>query len=224
MFKLIHRMPKKLLYWAPLGLMLVFPILGDLYHLVNKPSAQVYSLMTPLDQAIPFIKYFAVPYGVWIFYIYVCIVYFFKRDRTTYYRAMLLYTICALTCYGIYLVFQTTVPRPEVIGNDPFAQLVRFIYNRDQPFNCFPSIHCFSSYMVMRLMLSSPARNWKNVMLISGMSLLIIASTLFMKQHVVWDVIGGIALVEIYYFLFYTMPELYRSRLARQERRQSLEA
>ncbi|OPA79422.1 hypothetical protein BVG16_10120 [Paenibacillus selenitireducens] len=224
MNKFMHRIPKQVLHWAPLALMLVFPVLGDLYHLVNKPSEQVYSLMTTVDESIPFIKYFALPYGVWIFYIYVCIVYFFMRDRTAYYRAMLLYTVCALTCYAIYLVFQTTVPRPEVLGSDPFSQLVRFIYNRDQPFNCFPSIHCFSSYMVMRLMLKSPARNRVNTTLISGMSLLIIASTLFVKQHVVWDVISGIALVEIYYFLFYTMPALYRSRSARQQQRQGLEA
>lgn len=196
--------------------MLIFPVLGEIYHLVNTLPAEVYSLMTPVDEAIPFIKYFALPYGVWIFYIYVCVVYFFIRDRTSYYRAMLLYTICALTCYVIYLVFQTTVPRPEVIGSDPFAQLVRFIYNRDLPYNCFPSIHCFSSYMVMRLMLTSPARNRVNTTLISGMSLLIIASTLFVKQHVIWDVISAIALVEVYYLLIYTLPALYRSRYARK--------
>ncbi|MEC0241620.1 phosphatase PAP2 family protein [Paenibacillus dokdonensis] len=209
---------KQLLRLAPLALMLVFPFLGSLYHLVNQPTDKVYSLVTPLDQATPFIKYFALPYGVWIFYIYVCLVYFFFRDRPSYYRSLLVYTVCALTCYGVYLVFQTTVPRPEVIGNDPFAQLTRFIYNRDQPFNCFPSIHCFSSYMVMRMIWKSPARNRLNVTLISGMSLLIIASTLFMKQHVIMDVIGAIAIVEIYSFLFFKVPALYRNKAASRQR------
>ncbi|MCJ8013828.1 phosphatase PAP2 family protein [Paenibacillus sp. KQZ6P-2] len=211
------RIPQKLLHWAPLLLMLVFPVLGALYHFVNHPTDKVYSLLTPLDQAIPFIKYFAVPYGIWIFYIYVCIVYFFLRDRPSYYRSLLMYTVCALTCYGIYLVFQTTVPRPEVIGNDPFARLTRYIYNRDEPFNCFPSIHCFSSYMVMRMIWKSPARNRLNVTLISGMSILIIASTLFMKQHVIMDVIGAVALVEIYNLLFFMLPALYRSKMSSKQ-------
>ncbi|MEC0372364.1 phosphatase PAP2 family protein [Paenibacillus chibensis] len=215
---LTTRIPKPLLRWAPLLLMLIFPVLGNLYHLVNQPTHKVYSLLTPLDQAMPFIKYFALPYGVWIFYIYVCIVYFFFRDRPSYYRSLLLYTVCALTCYGVYLVFQTTVPRPVVLGDDPFAQLSRFIYNRDQPFNCFPSIHCFSSYMVMRMIWKSPARNRVNVTLISGMSLLIIASTLFMKQHVIMDVVGAIAIVEIYSFLFIKLPSLYRNKMASQHR------
>ncbi|MDR0267719.1 phosphatase PAP2 family protein [Paenibacillus sp.] len=190
---------------------------------MNQPRKHVFSLVMPLDQATPFIKYFALPYGVWIFYIYVCIVYFFFRDRTSYYHSMLLYTVCALTCYVIYLVFQTTVPRPEVVGNDPFAQLMRFLYNRDQPFNCFPSIHCFSSYMVMRMIWRSPARNRVNTVLISGMSLLIIASTLFIKQHVIMDVVGAIALVEIYIFLLIKLPAMHRNKVA-SERRQEFQA
>jgi hypothetical protein len=217
MLRLHERIPTKFAKWAPLSLMLIFPVLGELYHLVNKLPAEVYSLMTPIDEAIPFIKYFSLPYSIWIFFIYACVIYFFIRDRTSYYRAMFIYTISALTCYVIYLVFQTTVPRPEVIGYDPFAQLMRFIYARDFPYNCFPSIHSFSSYMVMRLILVSPARNRMNILLISGMSLLIIASTLFVKQHVIWDIISAIALVEIYYFLFYTMPGLYRRRFARKQ-------
>ncbi|WP_052147254.1 phosphatase PAP2 family protein [Paenibacillus cookii] len=204
--------------WAPLLLMLVFPVLGSLYQLVNQPTDNVYSLVTPLDQATPFIKYFALPYGVWIFYIYVCIVYFFFKDRPSFYRSILLYTVCALTCYVIYLVFQTTVPRPVVVGDDPFAMLMRFIYKRDQPFNCFPSIHCFSSYMVMRMIWQSPARNRKNVSLITGMSLLIILSTLFIKQHVIMDVIGAIALVEIYNFLFIKLPALHKNKVAAERR------
>lgn len=212
MTKLIERLPEKWRGWLPLLLMLIFPVLGALYKLVNRPTEQVYYLGTKFDEATPFIKYFALPYGVWIFFIYVCIVYFFFKDRKSYYRALLLYTVCALSCYIIYMVFQTTVPRPVVTGNDPFNWIVKYIYNRDQPFNCFPSIHCFSSYMVMRMILSSPARNRVNATLISSMSLIIIASTLFIKQHVIADAIGGVILVEFYIFIFFSLPGLYRSR------------
>ena len=66
-------------------------------------------------------------------------------------------------------------------------------------------------------MLKSPARNRVNTTLISGMSLLIIASTLFVKQHVIWDVAGAIALVEIYYLILYTLPALIRSNSTRKQ-------
>lgn len=182
--------------YYPLTLMLIFPVLSVLYKWTNRPSQDVYTLVTPFDTATPFIKYFALPYGVWIFYIYACLVYFFMKDLDVYYKGLATYTVCILICYAIYTVFQTTVLRPELTGNDPFTWLMKFIYNRDNPYNCFPSIHCFSSYMVMRLVWSSSFRNKWNVSLITAFSLLIIMSTLFIKQHVVMDVFAGILLVE----------------------------
>lgn len=176
--------------------MLVFPFLGMMYAWTNRADQEVYSLVTAFDQATPFIKYFALPYSVWIFYIYACLVYFFKKDVNVYFKGLATYTVCALTCYVIYAVFQTTVPRPAILGDDPFSMLMRFIYNRDQPYNCFPSIHVFSSYMVMRLVWTSSFRNKWNVTLITGMSSLIILSTLFIKQHVILDALAGILLVE----------------------------
>lgn len=207
---------KKQERWLPLALMLIFPLLGELYHLVDHPTKHVFSLVTPLDRITPFIKYFAIPYGIWIFYIYACLIYFFFRDRQAYYRSIWLYTISALTCYAIYSVFQTTVPRPAVPGNDAFSALVRFIYNRDQPFNCFPSIHVFSSYMVLRLSLTSRSASRLSKLLIPAVSSLIILSTLFMKQHVILDALAGILLIEVYHFLLFKLPEIYARRHAQQ--------
>jgi membrane-associated phospholipid phosphatase len=184
--------------YSPLLLMLVFPILGFMYEMSDNNSHQeVYRLLTAVDQSIPFIKAFALPYSIWIFYIYVCLFYFFKKDINVYYRALLTYVVCTLLCYFIYSVFQTTVPRPVVIGSDPISELMRYIYNRDQPFNCFPSIHCFSSYMVMRMVWTGSFRNKWNMTLITGMSSLIIISTLFVKQHVIMDALAGMFLVEV---------------------------
>jgi membrane-associated phospholipid phosphatase len=184
--------------YSPLLLMLVFPILGMMYAWTNNiENQEVYRLITTVDEAIPFVKAFAVPYSIWIFYIYVCLIYFFKKDVSVYYRAILTYTVSALICYLIYSVFQTTVPRPMVTGNDLISELMRYVYNRDQPYNCFPSIHCFSSYMVMRMLWTSSFRNKWNVTLITGMSSLIIMSTMFVKQHVIMDAIGAIFLVEV---------------------------
>jgi membrane-associated phospholipid phosphatase len=202
--------------YSPLLLMLVFPILGIIYAMSNNNSNQeVYSLLTAVDQSIPFIKAFALPYSVWIFYIYVCLVYFFKKDINVYYRALLTYIICALICYLIYSVFQTTVPRPMVIGSDPISRLMRYIYNRDQPFNCFPSIHCFSSYMVMRMVWTGSFRNKWNVTLITGMSSLIIISTLFVKQHVIMDALAGIFLVEVVFAVIFLFE--YKLKVSREQ-------
>ncbi|WP_162515382.1 phosphatase PAP2 family protein [Paenibacillus pinistramenti] len=208
--------------WLPLGLMLIFPLLGYMYHFVDHPTRHVHSLVTSFDRATPFIKYFALPYGVWIFYIYVCLIYFYFKDRKAYYRSIALYTVCALTCYAIYSVFQTTVPRPAVTGDDAFARLVTYIYHRDEPYNCFPSIHCFSSYMVMRMIFTSPARGRWNRVLIGTMSVTIICSTLFMKQHVILDAVSAFALVEIYRLLLLKTASWFGQQNA--VRRQQMQA
>jgi len=209
--------------YAPLLLMLMFPVLGWMYALTNNiDNQEVYSLATTADEAIPFLKWFALPYSVWIFYIYVCLFYFFKKDVNVYYRNLMTYAISALLCYLIYSVFQTTVARPPVIGDDPFSMLMRYIYNRDQPFNCFPSIHCFSSYMVMRAVWTSSFRNKWNLTLITGMSTLIILSTLFVKQHVIMDVLGAIFLVEVVTAAIIVVER--RARLSRERQKSTFRA
>jgi hypothetical protein len=184
----------------PLVTMLIFPFLGMLYHWINQPNGKVYSVMTNIDQAIPFVRYLILPYSIWIFYIYVCLLYFFIKDPKAYYRSLLAYTVCALVCYCVYSFFQTTVPRPVLSGNDIFTRLMIYVYNRDLPYNCFPSIHCFSCYMVMKVLYTSEFRNRLNQSLIYGMSTLIILSTFFVKQHAIMDALAGFLLLEVVYY------------------------
>ncbi|QYR19547.1 phosphatase PAP2 family protein [Paenibacillus sp. sptzw28] len=192
-------MTKRYKRFMPLAGMLIFPVLGWLYALLNQPGSEVYNLMTDLDHSIPTVKAFVLPYSIWIFYIYVCLIYFFTKNPRVYIRCLLTYTICALACYAIYLVFQTTVPRPALEGSDPITSLLSYVYYRDQPYNCFPSIHCFSSYMVMKALHSSSFRNRINQTVIYGMSALVIVSTLMIKQHAIMDVIAGVLLADVVY-------------------------
>ena len=193
--------------------MLIFPVMGWLYALTNNSQTQVYSLMTDLDHAFPFVKIFVVPYSVWIFYLYACLLYFFIKNPALYVRTLITYVVCALFCYGVYMVFQTTVPRPSIEGSDPVTRLLAFVYNRDQPYNCFPSIHCFSSYLVMKALYTSQFRNWINQSFIYGMSSLIIVSTFFIKQHTFLDAIAGIILAD---FVFRLVSYMVRTRTQTQ--------
>jgi membrane-associated phospholipid phosphatase len=186
---------------VPILTMLIFPFLGMLYHWVNQPKETVYSLMTNVDNAIPFVRFFVLPYSIWIFYIYICLIYFFIKEIKVYYRTLLIYTLCALLCYFIYSVFQTTVPRPYLAGDDVFTRLMLYVYNRDLPYNCFPSIHCFSCYLVMKAIYQSSFKNRISQTLIYSMSTLIILSTLFVKQHAIIDALAGFLLVELVYLV-----------------------
>lgn len=187
-------------YYTPLCTLLSLPLLSLMYALLNKPRGDVTNLVTGVDRMTPFLPIFVVPYLLWVVYIYTCFVYFFHKDRKTYHITLLTYIVCALICYGFYIVFQTTVPRPVISGSGLLNDLVRFVYRRDEPYNCFPSIHCFSSYLVMKSFWKSSFRTRPKVIFATAASCSIILSTLFIKQHVVVDVLAAVLLVEIVYW------------------------
>ena len=204
---------KKEAYY-PLLLLLIIPLLSLVYVWLNQPPLQLKSLYTDLDQAIPFVKGFILPYMLWMPFLYLTLVYFFYRDRTAYYQTLMAYAGAVLICYAIYLIFQTTVPRPELVGTDLLSQFVRFVYTNDAPFNCFPSIHCMSSYLLLHAAVRSKALPRKAVWVIGTIAWTIIASTVFVKQHVVLDAAAGIMLGHAAYWAAGRLRKLpLRSRL-----------
>lgn len=183
--------------WLALSLLVTIPVMGFIYTLLNTSSRGTHSLYSYADQHIPFIQAFIIPYMLWMPFLYLTLVYFCIKERKLYYRTLLTYNLSVMTSYGVYLVFQTTVPRPEIMGVGLTSQLTAFLYSADQPFNCFPSIHCMSSYLLLRAIAASSMKNKWNLTVIGSAALLIICSTLFIKQHVILDALGGIVLAEV---------------------------
>jgi len=178
----------------PLWMLLAIPTLGLIYTLINQEPVQVWMLYTDLDDLIPFMKVFIIPYAIWMPFLYLTFIFFYFKDRPTYYRTLLAYVISVLICYVIYAIFQTTVPRAELQGNDLLSWLVQFVYTNDAPFNCFPSIHCLSSYLLFRAATQSKSIGRGTKIGIGIITWSIILSTVFVKQHVVMDVFAGIML------------------------------
>jgi len=186
---------------VPLMWMLLIPIIHLFYAFLNNADRGVRSLETGFDRVIPFMKAFIIPYIMWYPFILLVLVYLCFKYRTIYYTTLSTLVLGMLSCYAVYFFYQTTVPRPTLTDTDALTKLVKFIYNRDNPFNCFPSIHVLSSYLMMKGIKQSGSRNLivNNIIYIIGS--LIILSTLFVKQHVVYDGIVAIILVEFIYKL-----------------------
>lgn len=101
-----------------------------------------------------------------------------------------------LICMVTFLAFPTTMVRPELPQEGYAASLLAQIYAADAPTNIFPSMHCLMSWLCFRAALRSK-RLGAPVKIISGIfAVLICLSTLFVKQHVFWDVLAGIAAAE----------------------------
>jgi hypothetical protein len=188
---------KSMRTYSPLLWILMIPVLNVFYSVLNRPGPKVYSLITDLDRAIPFIPAFIIPYSIWYPFIASALVLFFFKDRSLYYRALVTLCLGLVSCYAVYAVFQTTVHRPVLSGEGLLKGMVNFVYANDQPFNCFPSIHVLTSYIMikgLRQLRSMPTK-LRLALITIGWS--IIASTVFVKQHVLLDAAGAIMLVEI---------------------------
>lgn len=170
-----------------------------------------------LDDQIPFCEYFIIPYVLWFFYIFIGVLWFIVccKDRREYYQ---LVSVLALGM-TIFLVVSCVYPnkqdlRPEVFtNNNIFTQMVKILYATDTPTNVLPSIHVFNS-LAMFYAINSCAQLKKRigVRIFSGvLSISIVLSTMFLKQHSVVDVSLGIllsvALQMFCEYLFQREPE-----------------
>lgn len=69
----------------------------------------------------------------------------------------------------------------------------------DRPFNCFPSIHVLTTFAVMLASLHIKNKHILNTLCIHISGSFIIISTLFVKQHVIFDMIGSMFLITFLY-------------------------
>lgn len=183
----------------PLMLMILIPITNIFYGLLNNSTRGVYSLVTDLDKAIPFSEVFIIPYMLWYPFIVLTLIYFCFYYKDVYYKTLSTLVLGMILCYGVYFFFQTTVPRPELIGEDILTKFVRIVYNSDNPYNCFPSIHVLTSYAMIIGMRKSGSNNQKVKNAISATAWIVILSTLLVKQHVILDVVFGVMFAKLAY-------------------------
>ena len=106
-----------------------------------------------------------------------------------------------VVCFIVYVVFPTATIRSEVPGNGFLADLVRLIYTVDKDYNCLPSTHCLDT-LITSLFLLKYERGW----ILRGLSVvslvLIYLFTVFLKQHVLADLLTSTVLGILLYTIF----------------------
>ncbi len=179
------------------------------YALEHRANVDFHIIHTPLDDYIPFCEYFIVPYIFWFVYMLIAILFFIfiNPNRREYYQMV----FSLGTGMTMFLIISYLYPngldlRPQnLVHGNLFTDVVILLYRHDSPTNVFPSIHVFNSLAIHTAIARSKMLDqdqwikWASFIL----TLAIIASTLFLKQHSVLDVIGGIILALITYFIFY---------------------
>ena len=89
----------------------------------------------------------------------------------------------------------------QTLGNGFFDQVTAFMFNCDRPINLFPSIHCLASWIGFRgVAMCKKVPLWIKWFAFI-LAILVFLSTLFVKQHYIIDIFGGILAVEIGMFI-----------------------
>ena len=161
-------------------------------------GARHYDLTIAFDRAIPLIPAFIVIYILayvqWGYGIY----YGISHGREVCFKFIAAALIGEFICMATFLIMPTELVQTPVTGKDPFSWLTRLIYSLDEPNNLFPSLHCFASWLCFRIIfyVEKEKRNTVYTVVSFVFTLLVFASTVFVKQHVVVDILGGVAAVE----------------------------
>ena len=146
-----------------------------------------------LDDKIPFVGYFIYIYNCFYPFTLIALYYLYKKDEEAYFKGVISGTIGYLICDIIFMLFPTIMYRPIIPKISPITDLViklTFLYD-NPPLNCFPSIHCLFSFQVIYSFLSSHLSK-RTKLVVTIIFLLIIISTLLVKQHYIFDVIAAL--------------------------------
>lgn len=157
------------------------------------------------DAKIPFCEYFVIPYYLWFIYVATVILIAIFKNKEEYYKGSL-FLMVGMT---IFLVVSTLWPngqtlRPGIMAHDNlFTDLVWAIYTTDAPRNLWPSIHVYNSigaYLLLKHIY--PEKKFLNICSLL-LCISIILSTVFIKQHSVFDVATALFLALLMYVIVY---------------------
>ncbi len=163
----------------------------------NEHFAHPLHAATALDRALPLIPAFVVFYLLGDVFVFGVL--FVVRDRRTFDVAAIAMAMMLTVAFLTFLLFPIEMHKQIALGNDLFSRLTRFQQVTDTGFNTFPSLHvALNTFAYLVMVRERPRWRWRLLPVL----VLIILSTLFVKQHLVVDVIGGLVLAACGYGAF----------------------
>ncbi len=160
-----------------------------------------------IDDHIPFVEIFVIPYFLWFAYVAVVIMFFFFQNKDDYYRTC----IFLFTGMTIFLIISTLWPnghhlRPFIMPRaNIFTRMIAVLYKTDTATNLWPSIHVYNS--IGAHLAIAKSNYFKNKPVVRACSFVlaasIVLSTVFIKQHSMFDVLTAFALAAIMYVVVY---------------------
>ncbi len=159
-----------------------------LYYLTKHFSSGYHIINSIVD--IPLVKSFVYVYDSWYPFIILTTFLIYKYDNKIFKYLIMTMLIGALLSQITFIIYPSMIIRPTVEVKNITDWLLNFTYQSDNPpLNCLPSMHCVYCFITAFYIAKSRNINSKCKVLIIMYSLVIVLSTLFIKQHVIEDVL-----------------------------------
>jgi membrane-associated phospholipid phosphatase len=164
-------------------------------------TSDYYIIHCAIDDKIPFCEYFVIPYLLWFPFMFAVLIYEFFKNRRGFERMCICLMIGMTLFVIISIVWHNGVDlRSQIVHRDNICSaMVSLLDDTDTPTNVFPSIHVYNTVVCLVAVLKSEGLKG-NIPIKAGsviLSILIILSTLFLKQHSVIDAGAGLVLAAI---------------------------
>lgn len=197
--------------WMDLAWLIILPIINVNYIIASSLADGGKDIALTIDKEIPFVSLFIFPYIYWYIFIFLGLVFILSKDRKRYIRTLIVIYISMCICYVFYYLFPVEIARPVIANTSIPNKIVNIIYEVDRPLNCFPSIHVLNTYVIMRFTRIKDNKSWFTYTNIIG--ILIILSTLFIKQHFVLDGVSAIFIAELVIFATKKVEDKYIEKI-----------
>lgn len=188
-------------YEKEILLLLVLSIWILCYFSINAftEGRKTHILALPFEDKIPFMPYFIIFYLST--YVLAVFPYFFVKNIADYRNAALAYLVVIFISSIVYLIYPVKTIRPEFVADNIFLKMVAMLYAIAKPYNLFPSMHVSLSALaaIICFKYNKKLGYWLIFWLI-----MIILSTLFVKQHYIIDLIAALLLAFLVYYFFFT--------------------
>lgn len=197
------------LKWVDVCALLYIPVyLLWFYWLEHRTITSYWVTDLPVDGWIPFCPEFVLAYVLWYPFLLLPAAYLLVRDRENFRR----YGVCLILGLSICMLISTLVPNGQTLRPAQFAQdsvctrLIGRLYRADTNTNVFPSMHAVGAVTVALAAFRTPSlRRVRVPVLVLG--LLILCSTVLIKQHALIDVVAGALLGVLIVLAVYGLPE-----------------
>lgn len=173
---------------------------GAIYFITNNLN-----LFTPhalplilFEQNIVMNEWWMIPYVSWALYIVIFCLFINKEAKQ-----FVWLTTGLVVIHAVIFVFYPVV-YPRTYDLDSLCKLNQFLLSCDNPQNCLPSLHISLIFLtLLSLKFLGISQRMRYLFIIWG--IIIMMSVIFVKQHYVIDILAGLIITAIYFYLLVTL-------------------